>query len=152
MAVKTRSGKALTPRTGFNPQTASTSAMHPRASVLTDANTPSRDIQRLVSRPAMPFENPQGSLNTPAAASQKFRSINPYGTPAAGLKPGAASRADNITNIGCGNTETSDDMMAAIGYAPKSTRSSNPIISGHPAGSSARRSGPAGARTTRRRG
>lgn len=45
------------PRGGFNPKTASRTAMKPKAPVLSDAAHTSSDAQKLITRPPMPFAN-----------------------------------------------------------------------------------------------
>jgi hypothetical protein len=113
--------------TGHNQQTASRPAMRPQAPVLSNQAETSRTAQRMIPRPPMPFENPMGPVNLPAPAHSQFRSDG--NAKESQKRYGGASSA----SIHSG-TSLSRDEMAAIGYGPKDTQSSNPIISGYPGG------------------
>ena len=60
------------PRAGFNPKTASTSRMKPKAPVMTDNAKTSLGAQKQVMQPPQPFANPKGPVNLPVA--QRFES------------------------------------------------------------------------------
>jgi hypothetical protein len=117
MAITTKRGQ---------PITGSRAAMKSRKPVLSDAAHPSRDAQRIVPRPPMPFENPQGSVNVPALANraERFSGNNATEGRTRWLRSSSAS-------IRSGSSLTAD-QADAIGYGVNDTKSSNPIISGRP--------------------
>jgi hypothetical protein len=104
--------------TGHNQQTASRTAMIPRPPVLSDAADTSKDAQRMISRPPMPFENPHGAVNVPAPVNRN--ASHPYGLPAKTLLPktAGANLVSNHASIHNG-TATTDDMLAAVGEPRK---------------------------------
>lgn len=58
---------------GKMPITGTNTAMRPKKPVLTDANTPSEDAQRMIKQPPQPFANPKGPVNLPVAKKQDAR-------------------------------------------------------------------------------
>lgn len=124
--------------------TGSKGNMRPRPPVRTNAADTSRDAERIISRPPMPFENPFGPANVAAP-----KGYSGSGRDYAGVNsPGARGKAGGYSaqNIGCANTSLTPDEMAAIGYGPNATKSENPIISGHPTRNNPRRAGMPGTR------
>jgi hypothetical protein len=130
MPVKLQNGKSLSPRAGFNPKTAARPAMQPRTPVRSSPET-SSDTERQIRQPAQPFANPQGTVNLPAPTHPGFRSTG-----------GPKELVDKFKDVGCKDTSTTDEMMAAVGYSPSATKSTNPIISGYPTRNNQRRTGP----------
>ena len=104
------------------PITGAKPAMTPRPPVLSDAADTSRDAQKMVSRPPMPFENPYGTKNVPAPVNPAYRST---GSPKELVNNG--SNRHSIHN----GTETTEDMLAAVGE-PRTPKGYNSIISGFP--------------------
>jgi hypothetical protein len=137
--------------TGYNQQSASRPAMRPAPPVLSDAAHTSRDAQKIVRRPAMPFADPQGSLNTPAPTSNYVNTRkskdNVYYDGGSPVNPLQKAGGYSVKEVGCGNTSLSKEEMAAIGYGAKDTTSSDPIISGHPTRNAQRQSGTPGTRS-----
>lgn len=109
--------------------------MRPRPPVLSDAAHTSSDSQKEIRRPPMPFADPQGALNVPAPANRTERFSGNNATE-------GRTRFLRSSKVGCANTSLSADEMAAIGYGPNDTKSSNPIISGRPTQNQQRKMGP----------
>jgi hypothetical protein len=122
---------------GNRPITASRPAMRPEAPVLSNQAETSRTAQRMIPRPPMPFENPHGAANVPAPTNRN--ASHPYGLPAKTLLPKTAG-ARIEQSLNCGNTETTADMLAAVGE-PRMPSGYNPIISGFPTSGAKRQSG-----------
>jgi hypothetical protein len=130
------------------PITGSRPEMKPTANVLTNANTSSSDAQRQIRRPPAPFASPNNAKNLPAQSNRSQIA----GLPAANLHGGSAHGGYNVTHVGCTNTRLSAEERAAIGeLSAPSGKGINPANSGFPLEGRSRQSGPAGARTTRRR-
>ena len=123
--------------TGYNQQTASKSAMRPKAPVLTNQATTSEGAQRTVRRPPMPFADPQGSLNVPAPRSRDYRSD---GSP--------SELRDRPKHVGCANTSLSAEEAAAVGYDPSDTKGTWSLISGHATKNNPRQAGKPGSRNS----
>ena len=120
MAITTKKGQ---------PITGSRTAMQSRSPVLANQAQTSRDAQKIVNRPPMPFDNPRGTVKAPAPSNRS-----------------GSWRVDNLQGssgkrAGVGNTYLSAQEMNAVGYAPTATRSTNPIISGFPTRNNPRKSG-----------
>jgi hypothetical protein len=128
-----RASSGNTPRTGYNPQTSSRPAMRPQAPVLSNQAETSRTAQRMIPRPPMPFENPQGSVNVPAPTHRGFRST---GNP--------KELNYQKTEVGCANTSLSASEMAAVGYGPNDTKGTWSLISGHATKNNQRQAGKPG--------
>jgi hypothetical protein len=58
---------------GKMPITGGKTAMKPKPPVLTDANTPSSDAERMIKRPPMPFQSKQAIANLPVHAQKESR-------------------------------------------------------------------------------
>jgi len=125
---------AITTKRG-QPITGTNTAMRPRPPVLSDAAHTSSDSQKEIRRPPMPFADPQGALNVPAPANRTERFSGNNATE-------GRTRFLRSSKVGCANTSLSADEMAAIGYGPNDTKSSNPIISGRPTQNQQRKMGP----------
>jgi hypothetical protein len=111
--------------------TGSSTRMQPRPPVLTDAAHTSRDAERIIPRPPMPFENPQGSLNVPAPTHRQFRST---GNPKELIDRSSSASIH-------GGTSLSADEMAAVGYGPNDTKGTWSIISGQATKNNQRQAG-----------
>jgi hypothetical protein len=121
-----------------NPITASSTRMQPRSPVMTDANTPSSDAQRQINQPPAPFANPNNAKNLPTGRLP----MNTLGIPY--TKPTDGPRKESY-----GSAVMSDaDMMAATGYTPNATKSSDPLRSGHPTRNNQRQAGRPGNKST----
>jgi hypothetical protein len=122
-----RSGQSVSAR----PITASRSDMRPRAPVLANQAETSRDLQRRISgQSPQPFTDRGGAATLPAPANRNYS--QKAGLPAKGIF-GTSHGGSEITHLGCANTETTDDMLAAVGE-PRKPKGYNSIISGHPGG------------------
>src|SRR5258708_10542108 len=69
-----RASSGSTPRTGYNPQSASRPAMRPAAPILTDQARTSNDAQRKIMRPPMPFADAQQGSLQKVPTQKDFRS------------------------------------------------------------------------------
>ena len=100
----------------------------------------------------MPFENPQGTVNTPAPVHPYFNSNkkdgNVYYDKGSPINPNQKAGGYAVKEVGCGNTSLSAEEMAAIGYGPKDTTSSESIISGRPTRNTERQAGKPGTKNT----
>lgn len=67
------------PRSGFNPKTASNTAMRPKPPVMTNANNPSADAQKQIVQPPQPFANKRGPVNLPVKAQFESRGTDGVG-------------------------------------------------------------------------
>lgn len=111
------------------PITGSRATMAPQAPVRTTTET-SRDAERIISQPPAPFANEYGIAKLPTGRLDMSTLGQPYGQASdVNARPQSGGK-----NVGCQNTSLNDDQMAAIGYKPDATRSTNPIISGFPTG------------------
>jgi len=107
----------------------------PRPPVLTDQARTSAGAQRIIPRPPMPFENPQGSVNVPAPTNrtERFSGNNATEGRTRFLRSSSAS-------IHSG-TSLSREEMAAVGYDPDATKGTWSLISGHATKNSPRQAG-----------
>jgi hypothetical protein len=121
-----RGGQSVSAR----PITASRSDMRPRAPVLANQAETSRDLQRRISgQSPQPFTDRGGAATLPAPANRNYS--QKAGLPAKGIF-GSSHGGSEITHVGCGNTATTKEQLAASGDTlPKGY---NSIISGHPGG------------------
>lgn len=103
-----RGGQSVSAR----PITASRNPQRPVAPVRTDSADTSRDIERIISRPENQLSNPYGVVRVPAPANQNYS--QKAGLPAKGIR-GSSHGGYEITDVGCANTRTTDDMLAAVG-------------------------------------
>jgi hypothetical protein len=113
------------------PITGSRTDMRPRPPVLSDAADTSRDAQKQILQPPQPFANRRGAEQTPAPANASFGRTQVAGLPAKNLRGGSSHGGSLVTHIGCANTETTDDMLAAVGE-PRKPKGYQSIISGSP--------------------
>ena len=131
MAIKTVKGK---------PITGSGKVFKPEPPVLTDQARTSAGAQRILRQPAQKWGNPYNETNVPAPANRNFErdqiAALPSNRGTSPSKQGGQAKSDYSVTQG---TSLSDDMMAAVGYAPNATKSTNPIISGYPTRGSKRR-------------
>jgi hypothetical protein len=129
----TRGGQAE-PR-GNRPITASTKNMTPRPGVLTDQAETSADLQRRLSGKApQPFTNRGGAATLAAPAHSGFGST---GDAREGQQRYGGGNKHSVHS----GTSLDADMMAAVGYGPKDTRSNESIISGYPLKNTQRQAG-----------
>ena len=116
--------------TGVSPASPSRS-MKARPPVLTDQARTSAGAQRIIPRPPMPFENPHGSANVPAPANRNFQKAQTASLPSKGMY-GTAKGGNNVSEVSIlKGTETTPDMLAAVGE-PAKPKGYNSIISGYP--------------------
>jgi hypothetical protein len=120
-----RSGQSVSAR----PITASRAAMRPEPGVLANQAETSRDLQQRIDRNPQPFIK-GGAATLPAPPNRNYS--QKAGLPAKGIF-GTSHGGSEITHLGCANTETTDDMLAAVGE-PRKPKGYNSIISGHPGG------------------
>lgn len=114
---------------GNRPITSSRPAMRPQTPVLGNQAETSRTAQRMVLRPPMPFANPGETVNVPAPAHKTFKQgISYENRSAVNAKPQSYG-----THVGCANTSTTDDMLAAVGER-RVPKGYHPLISGNPLG------------------
>jgi hypothetical protein len=119
-----RSGQSVSAR----PITASRTAMRPEPGVLANQAETSRDLQQRIDRNPQPFIK-GGAATLPAPANRNYS--QKAGLPAKGIF-GSGHGGSEITHVGCGNTATTKESLAATGDTlPKGY---NSIISGHPGG------------------
>ena len=71
------------------PITGTNTAMRPKPPVLTDANTPSSDAERMIKRPPAPFQSKQSIANLPVHAQFESRGTDFTG-------PGKSARGNAI--------------------------------------------------------
>ena len=95
------------------PITASRNPQRPVAPVRSDAET-SSNIERIISRPENQLSNPYGVVRVPAPANQTNQRTQVAGLPAKGIY-GTGHGGYNVTNVGCGNTQTTKEALAATG-------------------------------------
>jgi len=112
--------------------------MRPVPPVLANAADTSRDSQRQIRQPGEPFSSPHGATQTRTGRVSNPSLGIPYTKPA----PVNARPQSYGKRAGVANTSLSAQEMAAVGYGPSATRSSNPIISGHPTRNQSRSTGP----------
>jgi hypothetical protein len=132
-----------TPRTGFNPKSGAASygrgqnqSVRP---VLTDQARTSRDVTKQVMQTPQPWANPKGGAQVPTGRIDNKKIGDFFERPA----PVNAKPQSIGTRVGCAAAaKTSADMMAAVGYSPTATMSSEPIISGNPTRNQQRSIGP----------
>ena len=124
--------------------TGSSTRMQPRPPVLTDQNT-SAAVQRIIPRPPMPFENPQGSLNVPAPAHSQFRSD---GNARESQKRYGGSSSASIHS----STSLTADEQRSIGGGMPSARGQHSVISGFPTSGGRRQAGMPGTNSKRASG
>lgn len=132
----------VTPNTGVSPSSPSRS-MRPIPPVLTDQYT-SEGAQRIISRPPSPFDNPHSSVNVPAPANPSARYSGDNATE--GRTRWGGSSSASVHN----GTSLTREEMAAIGYEPGDTKSTESIISGFPMRNSQRQSGMPGTNSNRK--
>lgn len=142
------SSSGMNPGTGYNPKTgvspsSPSRSMRPQPPVLTDQRT-SEGAQRLISRPPSPFDNPYSAVNVPAPANpgERFSGDNATEGRTRWLRSSSAS-------IHSGTSLTKEEM-AAIGYEPGDTKSTESIISGFPTKGNSRQSGMPGTNSPRK--
>ncbi len=104
-----RSGQSVSAR----PITASRNPQRPVAPVRSDAET-SSNLERIISRPENQLSNPYGVVRVPAPANQTNQRTQVAGLPAKGIY-GSGHGGYNVTNVGCGNTQTTKEALAATG-------------------------------------
>jgi len=130
------------PRTGFNPLSGARaygrSQNQPRPPVLTDQARTSVGAQKQILQTPAPFSKRMGGAQAPTGRidNKKIGDFFERARPVNAQPQSIGKRA------GVANTSLSASEMAAIGYGPKDTRSSNPIISGFPTRNQSRRTGP----------
>ena len=117
----------------------------PRPPVLTDQARTSAGAQRIIPRPPMPFENPQGSLNVSAPVHPYFNTQkskdNVYFDKGSPVDPNQKAGGYKATSASIHNgTATTDDMFAAVGE-PRAPKGYNPINSGFPTRGNQRQAG-----------
>lgn len=98
---------------GNRPITASRNPQRPVAPVRSDAET-SSNIERIISRPENQLSNPYGVVRVPAPANQTNQRTQVAGLPAKGIY-GTGHGGYNVTNVGCGNTATTQESLDAVG-------------------------------------
>jgi hypothetical protein len=115
-----RGGQSVSAR----PITASRSDMRPRPPVLANQAETSRDLQsRISGQSPQPFTDRGGAATLPAPANRNYS--QKAGLPAKGIF-GSSHGGSEVTHIGCGNTETTADMVAAVGGGMPSGKGYNP--------------------------
>jgi hypothetical protein len=102
-------GSQAEPR-GNRPITASRSAMRPQPGVLANQAETSKDLQERIDRNPQPFIK-QGAATLPAPSNTTFKQGISYER----VTPVNAKTQSYGTHIGCGNTATTDDMLADVG-------------------------------------
>jgi hypothetical protein len=113
--------------------------MRPAAPILTDQARTSSDAQRKIARPPMPFADAQqGSLQR-VPTQKDFRSTG---------NPKELNYEISTKHSIHNGTKMSADMMAAVGYGPSDTMSTESIISGNPTRNNQRRAGKPGSRNS----
>jgi hypothetical protein len=126
-----RGGQSATAR----PITASTKNMTPKPGVLANQAETSLDLQRRLSGKApQPFTNRGGAATLAAPAHSGFGST---GSPREGVQRYGGGNKHSVHS----GTSLSAEDMAAVGYGPKDTRGSGPIISGYPTSGGKRQAG-----------
>jgi hypothetical protein len=116
-----RGGQSATAR----PITASTKNMTPKPGVLANQAETSLDLQNRIMKAPQPFTNKGGAATTPAPTHSSFGST---GSAREGQERYGGGNKHSVHS----GTSLDAEMMAAVGYGPKATRSDNPIISGNP--------------------
>lgn len=103
-----------------------------------NAKDTSADVQTMISEPPAPFKNNLTAANVPAPPNRAAE--HPYGLPAKELLPKTAG-ARVEQQLHCGDTQTTDDMLAAVGE-PRLPRGYYSVTSGFPVPGVARQTGP----------
>jgi hypothetical protein len=98
----------------------------------------------MITRPPGPFDNPYGSVNVPAPANPGERFSGDNATEGRTRWQGHSSAS--VHN----GTSLTREEMAAIGYEPGDTKSTESIISGFPLKNSQRQSGMPGTNSNRK--
>ena len=136
-------GTGYNPKTGVSPYSPSRS-MRPLPPVLSDQAKTSETAQRIITRPPSPFDNPYGSVNVPAPANPGERFSGDNATEGRTRWQGHSSAS--VHN----GTSLTREEMAAIGYEPGDTKSTESIISGFPTRNSQKQSGMPGTNSNRK--
>lgn len=102
---------------GNSSHTASRPSVSMKRPYVPDAKDTSLDAERMIAEAPTPFKNKMTAAQMPVGRMPSGVA-HPYGLPAKTLSPKTAG-ARIEQHVGCANTETSDDMLAAVGEARK---------------------------------
>ena len=132
-------GTGVNAKTGVS-RSSPSRTMQPRPGVLANQADTSRDLmKRLTGKAPQPFTNEGGAATMKVPTHPLFRS-----TGAAKELNYEISNRHSIHN----GTKMSAEMMAAVGYGPNDTMSSESIISGNPTRGNRRQAGKPGSRNS----